>query len=372
MKFLIAGFGSIGRRHLRNLLALGERDILLYRSHRSTLPDDEVAEFPVETDLQAALAHQPDAVIISNPTALHLEVAIPAAQAGCAILLEKPVSHSFEQVDAFRAAVRRGGARVLVGFQFRFHPTLRRAAALLAEGAIGQPQAVRAHWGEYLPDWHPWEDFRQGYAARADLGGGVILTLCHPFDYLRMLLGDISAVSAMAGYGSGGTAGGRGTAGGGLGLPVEETAEISLRFESGVVGSVHLNYIQRPPAHHLEIIGSQGTLRWNNADGSLSVYRAAPGSESPSGWQTELPPQGFERNMLFLDEMRNFLAVARGQAQPACTLEDGIRALEIALLARRSAADAAGATVVQPEARSTVPPGDLQRPDQAGRDPGVR
>jgi len=77
MKFLIAGFGSIGRRHLRNLLALGERDILLLRSNKSTLPEDEIAQFPVETSLEAALGHHPDAVIISNTTALHLDVAIP-------------------------------------------------------------------------------------------------------------------------------------------------------------------------------------------------------------------------------------------------------------------------------------------------------
>jgi len=131
MKFLIAGFGSIGRRHLRNLLALGERDILLLRSNKSTLPEDEIAQFPVETSLEAALGHHPDAVIISNPTALHLDVAIPSAEAGCAILLEKPVSHSMERAEEFRTAVSRGGAKVLVGFQFRFHPTLRRAAQAL-------------------------------------------------------------------------------------------------------------------------------------------------------------------------------------------------------------------------------------------------
>jgi predicted dehydrogenase len=77
MKFLIAGFGSIGRRHLRNLRTLGQTDIVLLRSHKSTLPDDEITGLPVETDITAALAHRPDAVIISNPTALHLEVAIP-------------------------------------------------------------------------------------------------------------------------------------------------------------------------------------------------------------------------------------------------------------------------------------------------------
>ena len=84
MKILIAGFGSIGRRHFRNLLALGERDILLYRTGRSTLPDDELEGLRVETDLEAALAHHPQAVIVANPTALHLDVAIPAARRAAA------------------------------------------------------------------------------------------------------------------------------------------------------------------------------------------------------------------------------------------------------------------------------------------------
>lgn len=322
MKFLIAGYGSIGRRHLRNLRELGEHDILLLRSNRSTLPDDEVTGLTVETTIEAALAHRPDAVIVSNPTALHLDVAIPAAEAGCAILLEKPVSHSLERVDTLLNAVDRGGARVLVGFQFHYHPTLIRAAELLAQGAIGQPVAVRAHWGEYLPAWHPWEDFRQGYAARADLGGGVILTLSHPFDYLRMLMGEVSAFHCFTAQR------------GGLGLPVEDTAEINLQFSSGAVGSLHLDYLQQPPSHTLEVIGSAGTLRWDNATGGLAVYR--PDAQS---WQQINPPQGFERNWLFLDEMRNFLGMARGEQPPACTLQDGIRALELAVLARQSALD---------------------------------
>ena len=322
MKFLIAGFGSIGRRHLRNLRELGEQDILLLRSNRSTLPDDEITGLPVETTIEAALAHRPDAVIIANPTALHLDVAVPAAEASCAILLEKPISHSLEKLDALQQAVERGGARVLVGFQYRYHPTLIRTAQLLADGVIGQPVAARVQWGEYLPNWHPWEDYRQGYAARADLGGGVILTLSHPFDYLRMLMGEASALHCFT------------AARGGLDLPVEDTAEIGLQFNSGAVGSVHLDYLQQPPTHTLEIIGSAGTLRWDNASGALAVYRA-----DAQAWEETAPPEGFERNWLFLDEMRNFLSMARGEQKPACSLQDGIRALEIAVRARESAAD---------------------------------
>jgi hypothetical protein len=140
MKFLIVGLGSVGRRHLQNLVSLGERDILLNRragQPSSSLADEELSAFPVETDLQAALAHRPDAVIVSNPTAMHLPAAIAAAQAGCAILIEKPVSHSLEGVDRLRSALKQSGAPLLVGFQFRFHPGLQKVADLLKVGAIG-------------------------------------------------------------------------------------------------------------------------------------------------------------------------------------------------------------------------------------------
>jgi predicted dehydrogenase len=318
MRILIAGLGSIGRRHLRNLRALGENDIVLYRTHRATLSDDELAGLPVETDIRRALDRKPDAVIIANPTALHLDVAIPAAEMGYAILLEKPISHSLERVDKLEEAAKNNNSRILVGFQFRFHPTLQKAAKLLKSGSIGHVLSVRAHWGEYLPHWHPWEDFKQGYAARSDLGGGVILTLSHPLDYMRWLCGDVDALWAFTGALN-------------LGLSVEDTAEIGLRFASGAIGSAHVNYNQQPPAHHLEIVGSQGSLQWNNADGILRVYRVETKS-----WETFSPSEGFERNMMFFDEIRHFLGVARREEEPLCTLQDGKKALELALAAKDS------------------------------------
>jgi predicted dehydrogenase len=322
MKILIAGLGSIGRRHLRNLRALGETDILLYRTHQATLPDEELAGLPVENDLQRALNHRPEAVIVANPTALHLDVAIPAAQAGCSLLMEKPLSHNLERIGELAEALRTSGARALVGFQFRFHPGLRKAAEILASERLGKPVSARARWGEYLPAWHPWEDYRNGYSARADLGGGVVLTLSHPLDYLRWLLGEVEALWAFTGRR------------GGLGIEVEDTAEIGLRFLSGVLASVHLDYVQRPPRHDLEIVCTGGSLRWDNADGTLRVFEAASGD-----WEQYTPPEGFERNDLFLEEMRHFLALARGEVEPACTLEDGIQALKLALAALKSASE---------------------------------
>ena len=319
MKFLIAGLGSIGRRHLRNLLALGENDITLYRTHQSTLDDQELKEFPVETDLRKALDQQPDGVIISNPTSLHLDVAIPAALAGCHILIEKPISDNLDRIDELQTAVKRGNSSVLVAYQFRFHPGLRRVKELLLTDTIGRPLAVRSHWGEYLPNWHPWEDYRKGYSARKDLGGGVILTLSHPLDDLRWLFGEVVSLWAFSGHYSD------------LEIDVEDIAEIGLRFADGLLGSVHINYVQKPPTHYLEVTGSDGSIYWDYYTGNTRVFNT-----KTNEWKTYQQPASFERNELFRAELNHFIDVIKGKAVPHCSLEDGIRALELAIAAQAS------------------------------------
>jgi predicted dehydrogenase len=209
--------------------------------------------------------------------------------------------------------------QILVGFQFRYHPALRKIKELLAEQVVGRPLSFRADWGEYLPDWHPWEDYRQSYAARKDLGGGVILTLTHPLDYARFLLGEVEALSAFAGKLSD------------LELDVEDTAEIGLRFASGVIGSVHLNYTQQPPRHQLEIVCTGGTIRWDNAGKSVDLYHAEKGL-----WESHPLPEDFERDTLFRDQMKHFLKVVHGEEKPVCTLQDGIWALRLALAAHQA------------------------------------
>jgi predicted dehydrogenase len=331
MRFLIAGLGSIGRRHFRNLNALGEKDIVLLRTRKATLPDDELAGYPVETDLGEALKkHKPDAVVVANPTSMHLDIAIPAAEAGCHVLLEKPVSHSLARLDVLKKTSEENGSKILVGFQFRYHPTLNKARELIRSGTLDKILTVHAHWGEYLPQWHPWEDYRQSYAARADLGGGVIVTLTHPLDYLRYLLGDVESLWSFNGHISP------------LEVDVEDVAEIGLKFANGTVGGVHVNYFQRPPVHRLEIVGTNGTLRWDNADGILDLYKMP----APFGSFSDQPPapvmesfspsEGFERNQLFMAQTRHFIEVVRGESELVCGLEDGVMALRLALAAYES------------------------------------
>lgn len=321
MKFLIAGLGSIGRRHLRNLRALGQEDIILYRTHQATLPDAELGDLPTFTELSLALAEKPDGVIVSNPTALHLEVAITAARAGAALLIEKPVSDRLAGLGDLQSTLAQSGKPAMVGFHFRFHPVLNQIKALLETGQLGKPLSARAHWGEYLPGWHPWEDYRCSYAARADLGGGVVNTLSHPLDYLRWLLGEVEGVSAWTGKLSA------------LELDVEDHADILLRFAAGEVASVHLDYYQRPPSHTLEITCKGGRICWDNATGEAQVFHA-----QSSTADLLVPPEGFERNQMFLDEMATFVRLCQGEKLPHCTLADGIRTQELVLAVKQSAA----------------------------------
>ena len=327
MKYLIAGLGSVGRRHFRNLVSLGEKDIVLLRSHRATLPDDELAGCPVETDLREALKkHKPNAVIVANPTSLHLETAIPAAEAGCHILLEKPISHSTERLDQLEKAVKESGSKILVAFQFRFHPGLIRAKQLISDGEIGRVISAHVHFGEYLPAWHPWEDYRKGYAARADMGGGVVLTQCHALDYLPWLVGKVKSVWGFTAKLSD------------LEVDVEDTAKIGLRFEGGALGSLHLDFNQQPPEHYFTVVGTKGTVKWNLADGATRIYRASAeslaistgmGIKAGGEWEEYPLDAGWERNLMFLEQMKHFVAVVNGEAEPACTLEDGARVMKL-------------------------------------------
>ena len=258
--------------------------------------------------------------IISNPTSMHMNIALAASKAGSHLFIEKPISHSIEGIYELQEIITENELHAYVGFQFRFHPGILHVKRLLEHEEIGEVLSAQVTWGEYLPNWHPWEDYRKSYSARKDLGGGVVLTLCHPFDYLRWLLGEVTQVTAETGKS------------GLLDLDVEDSADVTLRFEVGYRATVHLDYLQRPTIHQLRIVGSDGILLWDHADGSVRWW-SADSNELP----TLTVPRGFERNQLFVDELEHFLQVISGEAESRCSLEDGIRALEIALAVHQSA-----------------------------------
>jgi predicted dehydrogenase len=313
--------GSIGRRHLNNLRALGCSKFVFYRTFQSTLSDVDAGAGSTTASLDEALSQRPTIAIVSNPSAKHIEVALAAAKAGCHLFIEKPLADSLEHCPQLALVAREKRLTTMIGCQFRFHPLLGSLRNSLHSGRIGEPLGARAEWGEYLPDWHPWEDHRKSYSARADLGGGVVLTLIHALDYLYWLFGEVRDVQAVT-----------------RSIPSLQTAaaddwaEILLRFAGGPIAQVHLDYVQKPSVHRLCVWGDRGRavldfqageLCWEATDGTIDIERV---------------PAGFERNTMFLDEMREFLdAVANGRPS-SIPLEQGIDVLDIALQVKHAAA----------------------------------
>ena len=335
LRILIAGLGGIGQRHARNLRALlgDEVELLAYRARRSapaltekmqveTGLDLEVKfQLRVFTDLAEALAVKPDAVVIANPTSLHLSVARAAAEAGCHLFIEKPISHSYEGVPEFLELVSSRRLVTLVGYQWRFHPLLDRVRVALERRAIGRIISVLAEFGEYLPGWHPYEDYRESYAARRELGGGVLLTQIHDFDYLGWLFGWPRSVYCVGGKLSG------------LEIDVEDTASTLLECEiegRGVPIHLHQDYVQRTPVRRCQIVGEEGTI-------AVDLIRASYSVRNERGEETDAHIfDTFERNQIFVAEMEHFLACLRGGTVSHLTAEEGAKSLRVALAAQES------------------------------------
>jgi predicted dehydrogenase len=320
VRILVAGFGSIGQRHVRNLRMLAPIEVVAYRVGGEPLPPEFQGDWITETsDLDEALARGPVAALVCSPPSHLLNVALPLARAGCHLFIEKPLSHSMDGVAELVSLVKEKNLVSLMGYNLRYQPGLQMVKSLLDEGRIGRVVSLRVQVGQYLPDWHPWEDYRKGYSARRDLGGGVITDLIHEIDYVRWLGGNVRRVACFAGHVSR------------LEIDTEDVAEILLDFEGGAIGSVHVDYVQRVPTRGCQIIGDEGTIVWDDSAGEVRLFEV-----KDSEWQT-FRQEGFERNDMYLAEMKHFLDCLEGRDTPVVDVGEGAEVLKIALAAREDA-----------------------------------
>ena len=321
-RFLVLGCGSIGTRHVGNLLACRAGEVLAL-DVRADRRKEIHSQFGIETleNLEQAWQRSPDVVLITAPTSLHVPLALQAAERGCHLFIEKPLANHREGVDQLLEAVRKQNRLTLVGCNLRFHPGLVQVKRLLEQRAVGRVVAARVEVGQYLPDWHPQEDYRQGYSARRALGGGVILDAIHEIDYIRWMLGEVVSVACFSGKLSR------------LEIDTEDTAAILLRFVDGAIGEVHLDYVQRAYSRSCHIIGDEGTIRWDYSAGRVSYYSAAA-----QQWQSFTNPEGWQPNQMYVDEMRHFLRCLAGEEKSTLDVFEAARVLHVALAAKESAA----------------------------------
>lgn len=122
------------------------------------------------SSLEEALQEKPEAAFVTNPTRYHMPCAIACAKAGCHIFLEKPISDSPEGIKELLKISEENHIKVFAGFQNRFHPGMKYLKQCLKEGELGNILSVRAVVGERLTTMHTYEDYKDTYMARKDLG----------------------------------------------------------------------------------------------------------------------------------------------------------------------------------------------------------
>ena len=320
MRFLVVGVGSIGQRHARNLRALGH-DVAAFDTDATRLEQVGaalgIATVPV---LAGGASLKPDGVLVCTPPNEHVPVALEALAWGSHLFIEKPLAPTTAAVGRLLEEAEARGHRILVGSNLRFFKPLRRVKDLVEEGRIGRVLAVRAQIGFYLPSWKPGTDYRQTYRGHAAEGGGILLDAIHEFDYLRWLFGEVCEVV--------GTVERLST----LQIDAEDYAEVTLRFVSGVIAQLHLDYLQRSYRRNCEVIGERGVIVWDYIERRVTLH-----TEEPDRWQGFGEPIDYNHNEMFVEEMAHFVRCLEGQEQPVVDGRDALRTLRVIEAAKASA-----------------------------------
>jgi len=318
----IAGAGSIGRRHGRAAERAGAEIVVL--DPTPPADDDETRRWARADSLAELLGAGLDALIVASPDPFHAEQAIAAIERGVPVLVEKPLAATLADADAVAAVAAAHGTPVLVGYVLRHSATLRAAAQLLAAGAIGEPASFHVHLGAY----ETLVRARNRFAVAEH--GALYRDYSHEWDYVQWLLGPIVR----------GLAAERTVAG--LELVQEpNVVDGLLELADGVVGSFHLDYVQDPPARTFSLVGTEGTLAVDVPGGRVSVR--GRGGAAPRELSFAQARDG-----LFDAQLRHLLRVAAGAEPPCVGVEDGRRALAVALALREAAAERAWVDVAVP------------------------
>lgn len=313
MKFLIVGLGSIGQRHARNIHNLKLGEIIAYRTTNNPLKffDEEVIK-KVYTNYDDALLEKPDVTIISNPTSMHIPFALKAAENGSHLLIEKPLSDKLGDIDKLLEIAHKNNLKVLMGCNLRFLPCMGYIKQAIDTNRLGKIYHIQAIFGKHIETWHPWEDYKQSYACRKDLGGGIILTAIHELDYIYWLFGlPLKIISNKSNN---------------LGLDVEDSADILMTLKDGITANIHLDCVNNRFNRSLSVIGECGTLFYDIKKQEVSIY--ADGLEIKRVGSTTDFEDSYRTELLYL------LECIKEDKKTMNSIEDGKEVLKIALGAK--------------------------------------
>lgn len=321
LRVLVVGCGSIGARHISNLLELPDIDVIAHDTvpQKTESLSDEYDIFAT-TDFEEALTSGIDCVFVCTPPASHLDIASAALDEGAHVFIEKPLSDSVKESEKFVNQVDDSDQLAFVACNMRFHPPVVQIQEWLDDGEIGQLQFFRLRYGNDLRNWRS-TDYQESYSSNSDEGGGIVLDGVHELDLALKWMDDIDRVSASVGQVSD------------LEINVEDVSEIIL--ESGNrMAEIHLDYIRPERARTYELIGNKGMIRWMARGKNPEVSTV----ELHQRNSDDVVREEFEStlNEQYVYEIEHFVACVRGTETPEMDARRGYEVLRLATLAKKS------------------------------------
>ncbi|MBI5139840.1 MAG: Gfo/Idh/MocA family oxidoreductase [Candidatus Vogelbacteria bacterium] len=322
MKILVLGCGSVGKRHIKNLLAINAGEISVFDVDNEKIKDFG-QDLPIKliNKIDEVLATEKyEAAFICTPPSFHVSQALQMLEHGMHCFIEKPLADDLAGLDKLIDLAAQKKRVVMVGYNQRFSPILRKIKGIIDNGIIGRVLFLKASMGYYLPYWRPQEDYSQGYGARRELGGGIILDASHDIDYALHFLGEVKEVFAVCGKVSG------------LKINTEDYAEIIMRFKTGAYAQIHFDYLQSNYRRSCEIVGDKGMLLWDINANELKQY-----SLKDKEYQVYYRGLNANVNEMYLDEVKHFFNCIQTGAEPLVGLKEAKRVQEIIFTIMKSA-----------------------------------
>lgn len=302
LKFLILGLGSMGKRRIRNLLFNGERDIIGF----DILPEkaDEAKQkygINIIGNFKDISAKDFDVMIISTSPDAHGDYIRFALQHKKHFFIEHPTS-----ADGYADILKNEDSSSVKApsCTFLFYPPIKMIKKILTEERIGKILAFQYHMGQYLPDWHPWEDYKKVYFSKKTTGACREML---PFEliWLNWLMNSkVALVSGMIKKVSD------------LEMDAEDIVLANLQYENNILGSVMIDVISRKPFRTLRILGSEGVLDWERFDSIIKLYNAESKTTELMPVPKGHPESGYiNEEEMYNDEIKAFLDVVYGRTK---------------------------------------------------------
>ncbi len=274
----------------------------------------------ISNKLHECISQKPDFGIITNETAFHISSAIELAKNGIDLFIEKPLSNSTEGIKTLEKLVKQKKIITQMGFNLRFHKCIKKIKQLIDQEKIGKVISIQCENGSYLPDWHPYESYSNSYAGKQKLGGGIILTMIHDIDYLYWIFGNPKQVFSVAGKFSD------------LNITAEDYCASIIQFNNKITAELHLDFFLRPEFRSCKIKGRKGIIYWDSENNIVKLFNNAKNT-----WKVILRLDNFERNEMYIEEMKHFIKCMKKRKRTINDLQQGIKTMNIALAMKDSA-----------------------------------